>query len=343
MTKYIARRLLLLIPVLLGMSLISFAVTKAIPTDPIIASISQEASNHPEIVAAYRKKWGLDEPVPVQYFTYVSNLLHGDMGISIYTHRPVADDLRDYLPATVELATVTIVFSVLLSVPLGILAAVRRGGTTDFFVRMFTLIGVAMPVFWLALVFLDIFYLRLGWAPAPGRLDYALRPPPAGTRLFIVDSLIAGDPATAWNALAHLALPALVLATWSAGLLTRMTRASMLAVLPLDYLRAARSKGASELYVIRRHAAPNAMIPVVTVVGLAYGDLLTGALVVETIFGWPGIGRYAFTAAVHVDFPAIIGVALTAGIIYTVVNLVVDVVYALLDPRVRASLTAARA
>ena len=247
------------------MTLISFAVTKAILTDPIIASISQEASNHPEIVAAYRKKWRLDEPVPVQHLTYVWNLLRGDMGRSIYTHRPVFDDLLDYLPATVELATVTTVFSVMLSVPLGILAAMRRGGLIDLVVRLLTLAGVAMPIFWLALVLLDIFYLHLGWAPAPGRLDYALRPPPAVTRLFIIDSLIAGEPATAWNALAHLALPAFVLATWSVGLLTRMTRASMLAVLPQDFLRAARGKGASEFYVIRRHAAPNAMpIPVVT-------------------------------------------------------------------------------
>ena len=152
-----------------------------------------------------------------------------------------------------------------------------------------------------------------------------------------------GDLATAWNALSHLALPAFVLATWSVGLLTRMTRASMLSVLPLDFLRSVRGKGGSEFYVIRRHAAPNAMIPVVTVVGLAYGDLLSGALLVETIFGWPGIGRYAYNAAVHVDFPAIIGVALTIGFIYTVVNLVVDLIYALLDPRVRASLIAVHA
>jgi peptide/nickel transport system permease protein len=343
MTRYIARRLLLLIPVLLGMTLIAFAVTKAIPTDPIIASISQEASNHPEIVAAYRKEWGLDKPVPVQYLTYVWNLLHGDMGVSIYTHRPVLEDLLDYLPATVELATVTIVFSVVLSVPLGILAAMVRGGMTDLVIRLVTLVGVAMPIFWLALVLLDIFYLHLGWAPAPGRLDYALQPPPPVTGFYVIDALIAGQPATAWNALSHLALPAFVLATWSVGLLTRMTRASMLAVLPQDFLRAARSKGASDFYVIRRHAAPNAMIPVVTVIGLAYGDLLSGALLVETIFGWPGIGRYAFNAAVHVDFPAIIGVALTVGFIYTIVNLVVDVAYAVLDPRVRASLTAVRA
>jgi peptide/nickel transport system permease protein len=343
MTRYIGRRLLLLIPVLLGMITISFAVTKAIPTDPIIASISQEASNHPEIVAAYRKEWGLDQPVPIQYLTYVRNLLHGDMGRSIYTHRPVVEDLFDYLPATVELATVTIVFSVLLSVPLGILAAVRRGGAVDFVVRLLTLAGVAMPIFWLALALLNIFYLHLGWVPAPGRLDYGLTPPPPVTRLYIVDALIAGQPATAWNALVHIALPAFVLATWSAGLLTRMTRASMLTVLPLDFLRSVRSKGASDFYVIRRHAAPNAMIPVVTVVGLAYGDLLSGALLVETIFGWPGIGRYAYNAAVHVDFPAIIGVALTVGLIYTIVNLIVDIVYALLDPRVRAALVAVRA
>jgi peptide/nickel transport system permease protein len=343
MIKYIVRRLLLLIPVLLGMTLISFGVTKAIPTDPIIASISQEAANHPEIVAAYRKEWGLDKPVPVQYVTYVWNLLHGDMGVSIYTHRPVIDDLRDYLPATVELATVTIVISVILSLPLGIFAAMRRGRISDLIIRLFTLAGVAMPIFWLALVLLDIFYLHLGWAPAPGRLDYALQPPPPVTGFYVVDGLIAGQFETAWNALWHLALPAFVLATWSVGLLTRMTRASMLSVLPQDFLRFARSKGASNLYVVRRHAVPNAMIPVVTVVGLAYGDLLSGALLVETIFGWPGIGRYAFNAAVHVDFPAIIGVALTVGFIYTIVNLAVDVAYAVLDPRVRAALTAARA
>jgi peptide/nickel transport system permease protein len=343
MTKYTVKRLILLVPVLLGMTLISFVVTKAIPTDPIIASISQEASNHPEIVAAYRKEWGLDQPLPIQYLTYLSNLLHGDMGVSIYTHRPVVDDLRDYLPATVELATVTIFFSVLLSIPLGILAAMRRGSVLDFAVRVLSLAGVAMPIFWLALALLDLFYLHLGWAPAPGRLDYAFSPPPKVTGFYIVDSLLAGDPDTAFNALAHLALPAFVLATWSVGLLTRMTRASMLSVLPQDFLRTVRSKGASAFYVIRKHAAPNAMIPVVTVVGLAYGDLLSGALLVETIFGWPGIGRYAYNAAVHVDFPAIIGVALTVGFIYTLVNLMVDIVYALLDPRVRASLTAVRA
>jgi len=343
MTRYILKRLLLLIPVLLGMTVISFTVTRAIPTDPVIASISQEASNHPEIVAAYRAKWGLDKPLPMQYLTYLRNLLHGDMGVSIYTHRPVVDDLIDYLPATIELATVTIFFSVIISVPLGILAAMLRGSVPDFVVRVLTLAGVAMPIFWLALAMLDVFYLHLGWAPAPGRLDYSLQPPPAVTRLYIIDALIAGEPRVAWNALCHIALPAFVLSTWSIGLLTRMTRASMLAVLPQDFLRNVRSKGASEFYVIRRHAAPNAMIPVVTVVGLAYGDLLSGALLVETIFGWPGIGRYAYTAAIHVDFPAIIGVALVVGFIYTIVNLVVDIIYALLDPRVRASLLAVRA
>ena len=342
MTKYILRRLLLLVPVLLGMTLISFTVTKAIPTDPIIASISQEASNHPEIVANYRKEWGLDQPLPIQYLTYLTNLLHGDLGRSIYTHRPVVDDLLDYLPATVELATVTIFFSVILSIPLGIVAAIRRGGALDVIIRVLTLAGVAMPIFWLALAFLNIFYLHLGWAPAPGRLDYAYSPPPRVTGLYIVDAILDGDLDTAWNALAHIALPAFVLATWSVGLLTRMTRASMLSVLPQDFLRGVRSKGASEFYVIRRHAAPNAMIPVVTVIGLAYGDLLSGALLIETIFGWPGIGRYAYNAAVHVDFPAIIGVALTVGFIYTLVNLLVDIIYAFLDPRVRASLTAVR-
>ncbi|HTU56713.1 MAG TPA: ABC transporter permease [Acetobacteraceae bacterium] len=341
MIRYIVRRLLLLIPVLLGMTLITFSVTKAIPVNPVIASISQTAADHPEIVAAYRKEWGLDKPFLVQYLIYVRNLLHGNLGVSIYTHRPVVDDLRTYLPATIELATTTIIFSVVVSVPLGILAATRRGGAIDLIVRILTLMGVAMPIFWLALLLLDVFYLHLGWAPDPGRLSYSLTPPPTLTGLYVVDALIAGEPGIAWNALCHLALPSLVLATWSAGLLTRMTRASMLTVLPQDFLRNVRSKGASNFYVIRKHAAPNATIPVITVVGLAYGDLLSGALVVETIFGWPGIGLYAYNAAIHADFPAMTGVTLVVGFIYTLLNLVIDIIYALIDPRVRASLTVA--
>lgn len=343
MIVYTVRRLLLMLPILFGMTVIAFAVSRAIPVDPVIAAIGQQASDHPAIVAAYRAKWGLGDPLPVQYITYIANLLHGDMGVSIYTNRPVVTDLTTYMPATIELATVTIILSAAISVPLGILAALHRGGLLDRVIRLVTLVGVAMPLFWLALLLLDVFYLKLGIAPAPGRLSVTLTPPPTVTGMYTVDSLLAGQWGTFWDALAHLALPSLIMASWSVGLLTRVTRAGMLGILPQGYLQTARSKGAGERHVIWRHAWPNAMIPLVTVAGLAYGDLLTGAILVETIFAWPGIGRYAFNAAVNADFPAIMGVALTFGIIYTIINLAVDLIYALIDPRVRTAMTVKQA
>lgn len=338
MIIYVLRRLLLLAPVLVGITVLTFAVTRSIPTDPVVATIGQQAAEHPAIVKAYREKWGLDQPLPQQYATYVKNMLHGDLGVSIFTHRPVADDLRDYLPATVELATAAIIVSVALAIPLGILAARYRGRALDATIRVLTLIGVSMPVFWLALAALGIFYLHLGVSPGPGRLDATDAPPATLTGSYIIDSALSGQFDTLLDAAAHLVLPALVLASWSVGLLTRITRTSMLSVLHQDFLRTARSKGARELYVIRRHAFGNAMIPVITVVGLAYGDLLSGAVMTETIFSWPGIGRYAYNAAAHADFPAIMGVTIVVAAVYTLVNLAVDVLYGIVDPRVRTTI-----
>jgi peptide/nickel transport system permease protein len=337
-----ARRLALLVPMLLGMTVISFAVSRAIPTDPVVATLGQQAADHPAIVAVYRQHWGLDKPLPVQYFLYLKNLLRGDLGESIYTHRPVILDLQSYLPATIELATVTILLSVLIAVPLGVLAAVKRGTVFDLIVRLLTLIGVAMPIFWLALAALDVFYLQLGIVPAPGRLDAADTAPTAMTGMFTIDSLLSANWHTFHDAVAHMILPALILATWSCGTLTRMTRTSMLSILPQSFLQTARSKGATELYTVLRHATPNGLIPVVTIVGLVYGDLLTGVILIETLFGWPGIGRYAYSAAIYADFPAIIGVTLVFGFIYTMVNLGVDVVYAILDPRIRSAMVSGR-
>jgi peptide/nickel transport system permease protein len=340
---YAIRRLLLAIPILLGMTLIAFIVSRAMPVDPVVAAVGQQAADHPAVVQAFRERWGLDQPLPIQYLTYLANLLQGDMGQGIYSHRPVIDDLRDYMPATIELATMTILISAAISVPLGILAAMRRGGLVDLVVRLVTLVGVAMPLFWLALVALDIFYLRLGIAPPPGRLSTGVAAPPTITGMYTVDSLLTGQFGTFLDALEHLAFPSLILALWSIGLLTRITRTSMLAVLPQDYLQFARAKGGEERHVIWRHAWPNAQIPVVTVAGLAYGDLLTGAILIETIFGWPGIGHYAYKAAIFADFPAIMGVTLVFGIIYTLINLAVDLIYGFLDPRVRTQMTASKA
>lgn len=342
MIGYLSRRLFLLVPILFGMTLIAFVVSRAIPVNPIVATLGQQAADNPAIVAAYRRHWGLDRPLPAQYLSYLKNLLHGDLGESIYTHRPVVQDLVSYLPATIELATITVCLSVLISVPLGVLAAVRRGSFIDLLIRLVTLIGVAMPIFWLALAAVNLLYLHLGIAPAPGRLDASDTAPPFITGMYTIDSLFTGRFDTFLDAAWHLVLPALVLASWSCGTLTRVTRASMLAVLPQGFLQTARAKGASERYTILRHAAPNALIPVVTVIGLAYGDLLTGVIVIEVLFGWPGIGHYAYSAAVYADFPAIIGVTLVFGVIYTMINLGVDVAYALLDPRVRLAMTTGR-
>jgi len=341
-TAYILRRLALLVPILVGITFITFMVSRAIPTDPVVAALGQQAADHPKIVAAYRARWGLDKPLLTQYVFYLKNLVHGDLGESIYTHRPVAEDLISYMPATIELATFTVILSALISVPLGVLAAIKRGTIIDFLIRVLTLIGVAMPIFWLALAALELFYFRLGIVPGPGRLSPDLSPPPTITGLYTVDSLLTGHWRTFWSALAHLMLPSLILACWSSGTLTRMTRASMLSVLPQGFLHTARSKGASEAYTILRHAAPNALIPVVTIIGLVYGDLLTGVILIETLFSWPGIGHYAYSAATYADFPAIIGITLVFGLIYTLVNLGVDVIYAVLDPRIRTAMSLGR-
>jgi len=328
-----------MIPLLLGMTVIAFIVSRAMPVDPVVAAIGDQAADHPAVVAAFRAKWGLDQPLPIQYLTYLANVLHGDLGTSLYTHRPVLDDLRDYMPATIELATMTMLISAAISVPLGILAATRRGGLVDLGIRLVTLVGVAMPIFWLALLALSILYKDLGIAPAPGRLSVGVISPPTVTGMMTVDALLAGQFGTFWDAINHLILPSMIMASWSIGMLTRVTRTNMLAVMPQDYLQTARAKGAGERRVIWRHAWPNAQIPVVTMIGLAYGDLLTGAILVETIFGWPGIGHYAYKASLSADFPAIMGVTLAFGVIYTLINLAVDLAYGLLDPRVRTLMT----
>jgi peptide/nickel transport system permease protein len=335
MVSYVIRRLILMVPMLFGVSLVTFIVSRTLSTDPVVAAIGAQAADHPAIVQAYRQQWGLDKPLPVQYLTYMGNLLHGDLGTSVYTHRPVISDLHDYLPATVELASAALLISLLIAIPSGIYAATHRGSIADLVIRVVTLIGTSMPIFWLALVAFEFLYVNLGVVPGIGRISTANLPPPSVTGLYTVDSLLAGQFSLFIDALWHILLPALVLASWSIGLLTRITRSSMLSVLHQDYLRSARSRGASEIYVILRHALKNATIPVITVIGLAYGDLLSGAVVTETIFSWPGIGRYAFQAASHADFPAIIGVALFVALVYIAVNLAVDVVYSLVDPRVQ--------
>jgi peptide/nickel transport system permease protein len=332
---YILRRLIFMIPLLFGITLISFVLAHAVPADPLTANLGQRAMSDPTIVAAFKAEWGLDQPLTVQYITYLRNLLSGNLGKSIRSKRPILDDLKSYLPATIELATTATVIGVALGLVLGVISAVLRDSPFDFMARFVSLVGISAPVFWLALVSLLLFYVQLHWVPGLGRLDTGLDAPPVVTGFFTVDSLLAGNWEALSNALGHLILPSFVLGSYSMGLITRITRAAMLEALTQDYIRTARSKGLRERAVLLRHALANALIPVVTVIGLSYGTLLSGAVLTETIFAWPGIGRYAYQASSTLDFPAIMGVSLLIAFIFTVINLIVDVLYHVVDPRLR--------
>src|SRR5438874_7898552 len=333
--RYILRRLLFVVPMLVGITLMSFLLSHAVPADPITANLGEQAAANPEIVAAFRHRWGLDRPLYEQYGLYLWRLVHGDFGSSISTRQPVALDLRQRLPATIELAFAAMAVSIAVGVPLGILSAVRRERAVDQLTRIGSLVGVSMPIFWLGLVAIFIFYTRLGWAPAPGRRSASLQRPPFVTGFVLLDALLAGRADAAKDALRHLVLPALVLSSYSVSVITRMTRGSMLEILGEDYVRTARAKGLHERTVILRHAARNSLIPVVTIIGLSFGGLLSGAVITETVFAWPGLGLYAFSSASSLDFPAIMGVGVVVASVYLLVNLLVDVAYALLDPRIR--------
>jgi peptide/nickel transport system permease protein len=335
--RYILRRLVLLVPLLIGVTLLAFVISNAVPADPVTANLGQKAMSDPKIVAAFRAEWGLDRPPAEQYIVYLQNLLSGDLGRSIKSRRAVAEDLASYLPATIELATTAILFGVTVGVALGLLSALRRNTWIDHSARVISLFGVSTPVFWLALVALYIFYAQLGWVAGPGRLDAGMAPPPHVTGLYTVDSLLAGNWKTFSNAVSHLILPALVLASYTTGLITRVTRSSMLEVLGMDFIRTARAKGLADNKIVVRHALRNALIPLITVIGFSYGNLLAGTVLTEAIFAWPGIGQYAYRASTSLDFPAIMGVSLLIALIFILINLIVDVLYFVVDPRLRAS------
>jgi peptide/nickel transport system permease protein len=335
--RYILRRFLFIIPLLLGITLVSFLIANAIPADPINANLPQNQLNNPQIVAAFRAEWGLDKSKPEQYLTYLGNLLQGNLGRSIKSHQPVADDIARFLPATIELATVGTLFGVTIGVVFGVISAVWYNRPIDYIVRTVGLIGVSVPVFVLALIGLSVLHAQLGLVAGPGRLDTRMADPPTVTGLFTIDSLIASQWTTFRSAISHLILPGLVLGLYISGLISRVTRSSMLEILSMDYMRTARAKGMRERVVVLRHGLSNALMPIVTIIGLSYGNLLSGAVLTESIFAWPGIGRYMFRASTSQDFPAIMGVSLLIAFIYVLVNLIVDILYYFLDPRIRAA------
>ncbi len=335
--RYLLRRILFAIPMLLGITVVAFLIAHAVPADPINANLPQNALSNERLVTAFRERWGLDKPPAIQYLTYLRNLLQGDMGVSIKTKNPVLDDIRQFLPATVELATFSIVVGLAMGIGFGVISAVWRNTLLDYLVRSFALIGVSFPIFLLALVALAVFHAQLGWAVGPGRLGFLVRDPPNVTGLFTIDSLLAGQWETFRDAVAHLILPSLVLGSYVSGIIARITRASLLEVLGSDFIRTARAKGQFERIVVLGHGLSNALIPVVTMLGVLYGNLLAGAVLTESIFAWPGIGRYAFRASTSQDFPAIMGVSMLIALIYVLANFLVDMLYFALDPRIRYS------
>lgn len=318
---------------MIGVSIITFSLSHLVPADPALVALGDHATDAE--INAFREKYGLNKSVPEQYWIYVTNLIHGDMGISLRTRRPVAADLHDFFPATFELSLTALIFSILIGVPAGVISSTARNRLPDHVVRIASLIGGSIPIFWLGLILIGFFYGRLGWLPAGGRIDKFIPAPPLVTGLFTVDSLLAGDPPAFWSSVQHLLLPALALGYFSTAIIARMMRSSMLEVLNQRYVLAARARGISQGSVVWRHAVRNALIPTVTTIGVTFGSLLAGAVLTETIFSWPGLGRYATNSAINLDFPAVMGVALLAALIYTTANLIVDIGYHWLDPRIR--------
>lgn len=316
-----------------GITFITFLIAQVIPIDPAAAALGENARE--EQIREFRERYGLDKPLLVQYGIYLQRLLQLDLGRSLRTGRPVAEDLREFFPATLELALAAFWVAILLGIPAGVWAALRQNRVPDLLVRLMALLLGSTPVFFLAILLLDLLHRRLGVLPGPGRLDPYLIPPPPVTGMVTVDALLVRDFAAFQDALAHLFLPAFVLGSASAALLARMVRAAMLEVLSQDYVRTAWAKGLSERQVVLRHALKNAALPVLTLLGGLMGGLLSGAVLTETIFSWPGLGRYVTQSATSLDFPAVMGVTLLVGVIYSLLNLVVDLLYALLDPRIR--------
>ncbi|MBI3976976.1 MAG: ABC transporter permease [Chloroflexi bacterium] len=329
----IVERLLSLVVILFGMTVITFFVARVVPADP--AHLAAGVDAPPAQVEAMRKALDLDKPLPAQFWTYLTGVLRGDLGRSLASRRPVLDDLKLYFPATLELSIIAIVVYVVVGIPLGVASALNRGRAADYVIRLTTITGLAIPAFVLGLLLQLIFARALGWLPLEGRLSSSIPPPPYVTGMYTVDSLLAGDWEAFSSAVRHLILPVLSLALGRLAVAARFTRTSLLEVLSLDYVRTARAKGLAEQIVIYRHALANALIPVVTIIGIQIGYLLGGTVLVEMVFTWPGLGRYAVASIFNFDFYSVIGVTLVVSTAFVLTNFAVDLLYRVIDPRLR--------
>jgi peptide/nickel transport system permease protein len=334
MLTTIARRLLTVIPTLIGVVIVTFLLTRVLPGDPAVYFAGPAAT--PQSIAQIRHSLGLDLPLPEQFLRYADDLAHADLGNSLSTGRPVIAEIASRLPASAELTLLGLAIAIAVAVPLGVLAAVRQGSWIDHACRIIATAGVSLPVFFTGLLLVYVLYFRLGWAPAPiGRLDVFASAPPHVTGFYLIDSLIAGDFETLRAALGQLMLPAATLGLFSLAPIARMTRASMLAVLAADFIRTARASGLAERTVVITYALRNAMLPVVTTLGMVFSFLLGANVLVEKVFAWPGIGSYAIEALIASDFAPVQGFVLTMAVLYVALNLAIDIVYGVIDPRVR--------
>ena len=334
MLKYILKRILMLIPVLIGVSIIVFLIMRVFSPDPAPIVLGQHATQ--EAAEAWRQANGLNDPIYLQYLHFLKGALTGDLGTSYYTKTPVIKEIMARFPATIELAVVAIILASFFGILIGVISAVKKNSIFDNFGMMLALVGVSMPIFWLGILLIILFSGSLHWLPSSGRIDPLLQPVRI-TGFYLIDSLISGNVYAFKDALRHLILPASALAMYSMAIITRMTRSSMLETLQQDYIRTARAKGIGEGKVIYKHALRNGLIPIVTVIGLQLGSLLGGAVLTETVFSWPGIGAYTVASILKSDFPVVQGVVLLVAAIFVMMNLIVDVIYGFLDPRIKYS------
>lgn len=332
MISYIIKRLLWAIPTLLGVSILVFSMVHLAPGDPALVMLGEHANK--ASVDALREQMGLNKPLIEQYWLFISSAVQGDFGISIISGEPVIDEFLDRFPATVELSLVALTFATIVGLFAGIISAVKRYSLFDYLSMSTALAGVSMPVFWLGLMLIYFFSVNLGWLPVSGRLGYEFDIDHV-TGFYLIDSLLMKDYEAFWDACRHLMLPALALGTIPMSIIARMTRASMIEVLKEDYIRTAKAKGCTKSQVIMIHALKNALMPVITVIGLMLGTLFAGAILTETTFSWPGIGKWLVNAVNQRDFPIIQSTALIIATIFVIVNLIVDLLYAVVNPRVR--------
>ena len=333
MLKLITKRLLAALPNLVGVVIITFLLTRALPGDP--AAYFAGGAATPEAIEQVRQQLGLHRSLPEQFFLYVGGLFRGDFGTSLTTGQPVLQELLTRLPASVEMVLLALVVACSIALPLGVMAATRPGSWIDQLCRLVTTAGVSLPTFFTGLLLAYVFYFLLGWAPAPlGRLDPVFSPPPTITGLYLIDGLLGGDPGLWWAALKQLILPVLTMALFVLAPIARMTRASMLQVLSSDFVRTARASGLSNTTVRVRYALRNALLPVVTTLGMVFGFMLGSSVIIEKVFGWPGVGSYAIDALTASDYAPVQGFVLAMGVLFVLLNLLVDLLYTLIDPRI---------